>query len=317
MINSRLFGILVCAVCVHVMVGWGTVRSEEKPMVPLRESVKHDGGQLSGNVRVDLFGLEGLQASAPSLQQAVAAPVSKKSPWLAAGLSILVPGAGEFYAESYWKSAAFLAIEVAAWAVAYSYDKKGDRQTDMFQNFANGHWSVNRYAQWTLDNATTINSNLSAEDLAQYTNPTSGVIVNGVVNWAKLNKLESALGNWYSHNLPAYGEQQYYELIGKYEQFYQGWDDVNQALPGYYDVAKANLSTRFLWYAGERGKANDYYTKASTFVAIAIVNHVISAIDAAWSAGSYNKVHAEVGMQTVPAGWYYAQVPVVKLSYSF
>ena len=137
------------------------------------------------------------------------------------------------------------------------------------------------------------------------------------LNNSALNQLESALGNWYSHNLPGYGEQQYYELIGKYEQFYQGWDDANSSLPGYYDVAKANLSPENQWYAGERGKANDYYTKASTFIAVAIVNHVISAIVAAWAAGSYNKVHAEEGMQTVRPAGYAAQVPVVKIYYGF
>ena len=55
-------------------------------------------------------------------------------------MSLLVPGSGEFYAQSYWKAAAFFAIEVAAWALAYTYDKKGDKQTDYFQNFANGNW---------------------------------------------------------------------------------------------------------------------------------------------------------------------------------
>ena len=104
-------------------------------------------------------------------------------------------------------------------------------------------------------------------------------------------------------------------MIGKYEQFYQGWTDQTQDLPGYYDVAKANLSPNFQYYSVERGKANDYYSKASTFVAVAIVNHIVSAVDAAWSAGSYNKVHAEVGLQNVPVRGYYTQVPVVKIRY--
>lgn len=283
-------------------------------MVPMKERATETGRPLSGNLRVDLFGFDQLSPSAQTMQQSAVEIPSRKSPWLAAGLSVLVPGSGEIYAQSYWKGAAFFAVEVAAWALAYTYDKKGNRQTDFFQAFADVHWSVSRYAQWTLDNGNAINP---AVDLAPYKDPISGVIVNKTVNWGKLNQLESALGNWYSHNLPAYGEQQYYELIGKYEQFYQGWDDADRTLPGYYDVAKANLSPENQWYAGERGKANDYYTKASTFIAIAIVNHVISAIDAAWTAGSYNRVHAAVGLQMVPGAKYFVQVPVVKINYVF
>ncbi len=318
MMNRRLCGIMISVLFAVALVGLSSALAEENPMVPAKEgNATEPGSRLSGNIRVDLFGFEQLPPSVVSMQQAAAPVVSKKSPWIAGGLSLLVPGSGEFYAQSYWKAAIFFAVEVAAWALAYTYDKKGDNQTDYFQDFANGHWNVNRYAQWTLDNATTINPNMTPEELAPYTDKNTGVIVNGTVNWGKLNELERDLGNWYSHTLPAYGEQQYYELIGKYEQFYQGWDDANYNLPGYYLVAKANLSQEFLWYSGERGKANDYYTKASTFVAVAIVNHVISAIDAAWSAGSYNKVHAEVGLQTVPTGYSYASVPVLKVSYGF
>ncbi len=307
------------AVFVLTLAGFMTWRSfaEEKPMVPVKENSETTQQVLSGNLRVDLFGFdEMLQQGQPAMPQGGQVP-SRKSPWLAAGMSVLVPGSGEFYAQSYWKAAAFFAIEVAAWALAYTYDKKGDHQTDFFQNFANQHWFVNRYAQWTLDNASTINPNIPAEDLARYRDPNTGVIANGVVNWAKLNQLESELGNWYSHNLPPFGDQQYYELIGKYEQFYQGWDDANYSLPGYYDVAKANLSPQNQWYSGQRGIANNYYTTASTFVAVAVVNHIVSAIDAAWSASSYNKVHAEVGLQTVPARGYYTSVPVVKVRYEF
>lgn len=320
--NRRLVYILGCVLCLLALSGALSLQAcaEEKPMVPVREDAvanenELSGRVLSGNVRIDLFGLESLAPTpAQAMQQSAVQTGPRKSPWIAAGLSVLVPGAGEFYTESYWRSAAFLAIEVATWALAYSFDKKGDRQTDTYQAFANAHWDVTRYAQWTLANAGTINSSV---DIAPYLDPTNGVIVNGRVNWTRLNQLESALGNWFSHNLPTYGDQQYYELIGKYPQFNQGWDDAKQELPGDYDVVKANLTPRYLYYSGERGKANDFYDKATTFVTVAIVNHVVSAIDAAWSASSYNRVHAEVGMQRVPVGAFYADVPVVKVRYGF
>jgi hypothetical protein len=136
------------------------------------------------------------------------------------------------------------------------------------------------------------------------------------VNWAELNRMESdiaatATGTYYSHVLPSYNSQQYYELIGKYPQFNQGWDDA----PPSFNYGN-QLSAEFQYYSGERGKANTYYSTASTFVALAFVNHVVSAVDGALSAGSYNRgLHASVGSQTIPAYGGYAAVPVLRLTW--
>jgi hypothetical protein len=270
---------------------------------------------LTGNLRADLFGgalPDGTPAGA--LQDAPAEISGRKSVWLAASMSLVVPGAGEVYAESYWKAAAFFAAEVAAWSIAYSYDKKGDRQTDFFEGFAQQHWNAYRYARWTVDHASDIHPGFGSTTAYE-----TMFLPNEQVDWAVLNQLERDLGEWYSHSLPRYGEQQYYELIGKYQQFYQGWDDADAALTTYGQITAklTNQSTRFKYYSVERGKANDFYSTASTAVTIAIVNHILSAIDAAWSAGSYNSVHASVGMQAVPVGGRMAHAPVVKVSYSF
>ncbi|MBI4535160.1 MAG: hypothetical protein HY708_02705 [Ignavibacteriae bacterium] len=269
--------------------------------------------ELTGNLRVDFFGQTSF-AAGTLVQTGETLERPYKSPWLAAGLSAALPGVGEFYAESYWKAAAFLAIEVAAWGLAYSFDKRGDRQTDSFQDFANLHWSAYRYAEWTLANAHLIKPGF---DPSPYQDVLGG---NGRVNWERLNQLERALGGWYSHSLPPYGEQQYYELIGKYQQYYQGWDDALVGLTTYEQISSYlhnNPNSRFQYYSRERGRANDFYNTASTYVTVAIINHILSAIDAAWSAGSYNSFHAEVGIQHIPAGDHVASVPVARLSFSF
>ena len=271
---------------------------------------------LTGNIRIDLFGTAHL-SSGPVLEPTAdeQGTASWKSPWLAAGLSLVVPGAGEFYAESYWKAAAFFVIDVAAWTFAYTYNQKGNDQTSFFEAFANGHWDVAKYADWTVAHASNINP---AVDPTQY----QVIDANNNVNWSELNRLERDIGEWYSHTLPVYGEQQYYELIGKYEQFYQGWDDADPTLTDYVPIKnkldKEGAATHFGYYSIERGKANDFYTTASTAVTVAIVNHVLSAIDAAWSAGSLNSdLKARMGMQSIPRGASYAHVPVLQLSYRF
>jgi len=265
---------------------------------------------LSGNARIDFTALHGFpaifQEGTPDALQD-----QRKSPWLAGGLSVVLPGAGEFYSGSYLKTAAFLAVEAALWIFAYKYDQKGNRQTDFFQNFANAHWSVVNYATYAVQN-------YAPGGLANY----PGLFMAGSkpwmqVNWAVLNRMESDIaqttpGMYYSHNLPAYNTQQYYELIGKYPQFNQGWDDVQGKAFTYGD----QLSAESLWYMGQRGQANTYYTTASTFVAIALVNHVVSAVDAALTAGSYNRgLHASVGSQAVPSYGGLVAVPVFRLAW--
>ncbi len=270
---------------------------------------------LTGNLRLDLF--RPSLADGRMFIQTQSAPMElhRKSPWLAAGMSLIVPGSGEFYAESYWKSAIFLAVEVGAWALAYHFDKKGDRQTDFFQGYADQHWSVVQYAEYTIKNFI---------PAAQQDDYTRKVIPNlGVgrpweqVNWDALNAMEREIGGFYSHTLPRYGEQQYYELIGKYPQFNQGWDDANLSLPPDYFVIKANLTARYLYYSIERGKANDFYRNATTFVTVAVVNHVLSAIDAAWSVSSYNQAIAEGTVLTIPGPDGLVCVPAVRLRYTF
>ncbi|MCX6174282.1 MAG: hypothetical protein NTZ27_05980 [Ignavibacteriales bacterium] len=250
---------------------------------------------------------------------------NKKSPLLAGVLSFAVPGAGEFYSESYIKSAVFVALEAAAITIGLIYDKKGNDQTNFFQNYADGAqgWSVLRYAQWTLIHIKDLNPNLNRSD---YENK---VIQNGKVNWNELHILETAVagrngqdgsvpGSYYSHNLPLYGEQQYYELIGKYPQFAVGWyefsgTDLNKPF-----VYGDPLPQQFLDYSKMRGDANDFYNVASKAVIVVVVNHIISALDAAWSAHGYNsslQMHASI--EKYNTGFNTVYYPQLNLQYSF
>lgn len=235
---------------------------------------------------------------------------SKKSPLLAGLLSFVVPGAGEFYSESYIKSAVFVAVEAAAITIGLIYDKKGNEQTSFFQNYANEHWSVARYAKWTVKNASSINNGIT--DVSQY----KVFNTNGTVNWNELNRLENAIGKYYSHRLPVYGEQQYFELIGKYPQFNVGWDDFGDENTPF--VYGDPLTEKFHYYSEERGKANDFYNIASKAVIVVVVNHIISALDAAWSAHGYNsKLGMHASIEKYNTGFKTVYYPQLNLQYSF
>lgn len=224
----------------------------------------------------------------------------KKSLVLAGLFSAIIPGTGEFYTKNYWQSVLFLGIEATSWIFNIKYNKKGDDQTTFYKNYADEHWSVVRYANWIEKNLDKIvpdqsrveNCRVLFQSLYKQGNKPWEQI-----NWDKLNEIERIIGSGggkgqaFSHTLPYYGEQQYFELIGKYPQFSQGWDDSDQNDNGdFYDKVTSN----FKYYASERGKANDFYSVASTFASIIVVNHIVSAIDAVLMAHFYNKAHISV-----------------------
>jgi hypothetical protein len=219
----------------------------------------------------------------------------KKSPFVAGLLSFAVPGSGQLYSESYIKGAAFLVLEAAAVYTGLVYDKKGDDQTNVFQDYANQHWDVKRYAKWTVTNASKINESVNSANYSVFDN-------NGNVNWNELNRLENAISAYYSHKLAPLGDQQYFEMIGKYPQFNPGWDDFGDENTPY--AYGDPLTPRFHLYSGERGKANDYYNVASKAVIVIIINHIISTVDAIFTTKSYNKkIELNTDLQKVQFGF--------------
>ncbi len=280
-------------------------------LAPVSAQVKNVPFVMTGDLKTDILAASAVRED--SLSQS-ALQTSKKSVLLAPVLSAAVPGAGEFYTGNYLRGALFVALEATLWIVNVDYNKKGDNQTNFFQGYADQHWSVVRYANWINTNLPKINSDLNPQDYAIPIDPNTSKNPWDRVDWNALNRTEEAIGGGFSHHLPAHGEQQYYELIGKYPQFSQGWDDSDQNSDGlYYD----RVSARFLYYSDERGKANDFYNKAATAAKIIVVNHVLSAIDAALCASSYNKVHSEMSMQTLRDGTTVTLVPTLRVSVSF
>jgi hypothetical protein len=250
----------------------------------------------------------------------------EKSPWMAGILSLAVPGAGEVYTNSYVKAGVFVAVEATSWIVAFTYNKKGDHQTDVFQDYANAHWSPIRYAEFTINNLAVLNPGMPPANYQNLIFP-NGTAVNNTapfraVNWIELNRMEdlvrSQSNNGFTHLLPPYGDQQYYELIGKYPQFSRGWDDADPSSITPADLPLRSNSQRFFDYAKMRAQANDFYDIAGTFVSVAVINHLVSAIDAIWSATRFNSnLHADLKMRVLPTQFGVAPHAEANIRYDF
>jgi hypothetical protein len=207
----------------------------------------------------------------------------KKSVLLGVLFSALVPGAGEFYGKDYLKAGIFFGVEVLSWGAYTFYQVKGNNQTDKFQNYADQYWSVYTYARWLVDQG------FEGAGVIDPNEPNRDILRQQIMQCEAQN---------FTHTLPDYGSQQYYELIGKYQNFQAGWTNlahVPTKSPGpyWYETYKDPV---FVDYANERQKANDYYDYSKSGLFVVVVNHLLSAADAAWTVSMYNKkIKVETG----------------------
>ncbi len=154
-----------------------------------------------------------------------------------------------------------------------------------FQDYADKYWSVRQYAQWLISENFPENGGINPNE------PDLEVLRQQIAVCERAN---------FTHTLPEYGSQQYYELIGKYQNFQAGWTNLahiptkNQG-PYWYETYHDPV---FVNYANERQKANDYYNYAKTGVIVVVLNHILSAADAAWTIAMFNKqVRVETGFE--------------------
>jgi hypothetical protein len=234
----------------------------------------------------------------------------KKSVGLGVLLSALVPGAGEFYGENYLKAGIFFAIELLAWGTYFYFDNKGDTKTEEYQAYADQYWDVRTYARWLKDGPFRDNGQINPDE------PDKDVLREQIMVCERAN---------FSHTMPEYYSQQYYELIGKYQNFQAGWTNLNNA-PAYDPGSPYYFETYhdpvFTAYAEERQTANDFYDYAKIGPITAIVNHILSAADAAWVISAYNKnLKVQTGFRiqnrVSPYTYDVKQIPTFNLSVNF
>lgn len=240
--------------------------------------VKEEKIELTGNLKSDIKAVNTLIKESPKLQE----EFKKKSPVLAVLMSAIIPGAGQYYVESYWRIPVYLAVEATAIIANIYYNKKGDDATEEFKAYADEHWSVVRYSEWL----NTFGAELAKQEVPHITiDQDASKKPWERVNFKQVNSVEEKVST-FSHRLIPYGEQQYYELIGKYKQYNHGWDKSDPTTSEY----MTNVPQQMLDYSDMFNRPDEtYYKYASIAIGAIIVNHLISAIDAALSTNAYNK----------------------------
>jgi hypothetical protein len=210
-----------------------------------------------------------------------------KSPRRAFLYSLIIPGWGQKYAGStVVKPIFFLAVEATSWVFYFKNHSDGNNKTTEFQNYADEHWiegdsvTPESYRGWLMDTVST------------------------------------PLDTGFTHQLPDTKTQQYYEMIGKYDQFRAGWDDYWDDPTKYNTSMSPNRST----YMDLRKKANDLLDRADKFLIVAMANHLLSAFDAALSANRHNRKSGDSWLTVQAEMRNYSateQIPILRLSCKF
>lgn len=186
--------------------------------------------------------------------------VNYKSPGKGFLYSLSIPGTGQLYSGSKTKAFLFMGVEALAWTGYYIYHKKGVDKEDENRAEADRHWDPRLYHAWLVDEL-----GITDDEQPYLTTDDEG------------NEIEVT----FTHHLPDTKTQQYYEMIGKYDQFSHGWVDT--------DYRTGDETSAFReQYLLDRDQANKDFDRAKLGAIISIANHLLSAFDAALSARRYN-----------------------------
>lgn len=224
----------------------------------------------------------------------------RSNPGVAFLSSALIPGSGQAANGKWVRAGIFLTAEVVG--LIYHFDRraKARRQEQAYEQFTHENWSVLAYADWLVKYSQHHNLNNGWQELQSQIDGLAPDYSNTQNDWGKVNigllhsvenqtpfYFKDRIGSNFSHELPNYGSQQYYELISKYYQFQSGWKDwyntpATQTSPLYRYFWNGRDQPNALFYEG-RDRAeefNDNYRVAGNILKLLVLNHVVSAFDA-------------------------------------
>ena len=220
--------------------------------------------------------------------------------------SLILPGSGQLINQNPIRAGLYAALEITSIFMVVEYQKRGRRGERNYQRFADQNWSVVKYAEWLIEyhDYHSINNPYISQlrDMLSGVEPSFDTSIEwNRVDLALLRSVErntpykttdNLLANNFSHVLPAFGSQQYYELISKYYQYQAGWRDYNSfhdqlghvgdQFTERYFVDRNGLYASPFFYDGVQmsREFNDDYRARRSFISLLIVNHFISAFDA-------------------------------------
>lgn len=237
--------------------------------------------------------------------------------------SAVIPGSGQVMNKNWIKAGIFVALEAVSIYYTADFTNKGKRGERRYENWADENWSVVQYSNWLIDYHDVNGLNNPYIDQLRETVDGTTASFNPDSDWQKIDltilrnterntpylTTDDAVVRNFSHTLPDYGSQQYYELISKYYQYQAGWKDYNSfhdnlghtgsAYSERYLIDRNGAYASPLFFEGvdRAHQFNDDYRTGRNILSLLIVNHVISAFDAYFTLKiRQNRIEASPGV---------------------
>jgi hypothetical protein len=187
--------------------------------------------------------------------------------------SLILPGAGEAYM-GYKRGYFLMAADIATWIGVKHYHDLGGEKRDDYMAYAEEHWSEAKLA--------------GAFDPFYEDEYIAGVGQDYFPDVTTYTELSL----WVSRQDD---EREYFENLGKWDQFVFGWDDFRRPedIPGYIptgtlqDLKQPGVSERREIYRSMRVDSNDQFTKRDRLLYLNIGLRVLSVLQVAYLQGMF------------------------------
>jgi len=223
--------------------------------------------------------------------------------------SLILPGVGQWYNKSpAWKIGLFAGIEAASIFSRLQWRKKAEDIRLKYEIFADDNWDLETWVSNTLNTPLGNYADVHINGTHKIILVLSGSLAEQYGNYVSSDSLENNAHWVYTGEVNVLRDRDFYENIGKYDQFVGGWIDCYDPsnIQLWFEVEKdVGDSTEIIIstpnkedYVDQRARSNDYLNIAKFAVSAVMFNHVISALEAVWSTQIRNRPKKEQKVQT-------------------
>jgi len=196
--------------------------------------------------------------------------------------SLLIPGWGQYQnKDDIWKTVAFISVEIAGIISSIQLTNKAENIRHDFEKYGDEHWTLERW----YNNSRLIFPN-NWKNILVGTHKLS-LNINGKYYFT--DELNNLIEIYRWNEISVIRDRDFYENIGKYDQFVGGWDDkYDNPFDGkgnWYTIQKENVESIILtknknYYRDLRHESNQLKHYSRYAVTTIMFNHIISGLDA-------------------------------------
>ena len=196
--------------------------------------------------------------------------------------SLLIPGWGQYQnKDDIWKTVAFISVEIAGIISSIQLTNKAENIRHDFEKYGDEHWTLERW----YNNSRLIFPN-NWKNILVGTHKLS-LNING--NYYFTDELSNLIEIYHWNDISVIRDRDFYENIGKYDQFVGGWDDKYDnpfdSKGNWYTIQKENVESIILtknknYYRDLRHESNQLKHYSRYAVTTIMFNHIISGLDA-------------------------------------